>query len=112
MSIYVDKERNRLGRMIMGHMVADTLEELHAMADRIGLRRSWFQHDASVPHYDVSLSRRVKAIELGAIECDRRPFVMQVRRIKSDWAASGVWAGVKADKYYTPPSRHPVPHDE
>ena len=59
MAVYVDKEENAFGRMIMCHMVADTLEELHAMADRIGMRRSWFQPRSS-PHYDLSKSRRAR----------------------------------------------------
>lgn len=54
------------GRMLMSHLEADTLEELHEFAGRLGLRRSWFQ-DRSIPHYDISKSMREKAIRMGAI---------------------------------------------
>lgn len=82
MSVYVDTARNRFGRMVMCHMVADTLDELHAMAEAIGLKREWFQGSASTPHYDVSLSRRKLAIELGAIELERNAFVAVLRRLR------------------------------
>jgi hypothetical protein len=57
------------------HMWADTVEELHAFASRIGLRRAWFQMSRGarrLPHYDLNPSRRAKAIAAGAIELDRR----------------------------------------
>lgn len=82
MSVYLDKERNRFGRMIMCHMFADSLGELHFMADRIGMRREWFQ-PLSFPHYDVCLMRRKRALELGAIEVDRRQGVIIRREIKT-----------------------------
>jgi hypothetical protein len=53
-----------------GHMQADTLEELHAMADRLGLKRSWFQSKPGRPwrdHYDLTSAKRRLAIALGAI---------------------------------------------
>lgn len=73
MAVYVDTERNRLGRMVMCHMFADTPAELHDMAERIGMRRAWYQGPgkASFPHYDVCLSRRAQALSLGAIEITR-----------------------------------------
>jgi hypothetical protein len=70
-SVYVDGERNGFGRMVMCHMWADTLAELHEMAAKIGMRREWFQ-PLSFPHYDVSLSRRAAAVSNGAIEVTRR----------------------------------------
>lgn len=79
MAVYVDKARNPYGRMIMCHMVADTDDELHAMAARIGLRRAWFQGNASTPHYDVSLSVRARAIGFGALEVGRRELVAIIR---------------------------------
>lgn len=69
MAVYVDNAFIPFGRMVMCHMEADTLDELHEMADKLGLKRSWFQ-DKSIPHYDVSKSIRAKAVELGAIEED------------------------------------------
>lgn len=49
------------------HMWADTLEELHSMADAIGMKRAWFQAGGTIDHYDVTPARRAKALELGAI---------------------------------------------
>ena len=83
MAVYVDDARHPLGRMIMGHMLADTLHELHEMADAIGLRREWFQ-PLSHPHYDLSRQRRAQAVQLGAIEVDRRGIVMVKRRQSGD----------------------------
>lgn len=88
MSVYVDASIWPLRayggrRMMMCHMIADTLEELHKMADRIGMQRKWFQ-DKSVPHYDICKSKRAQAVKLGAIECDRRTYVGHMRRIRGD----------------------------
>jgi hypothetical protein len=57
------------------HMYADTLEELHSLAQRIGLKRAWFQDHWSLPHYDLVGSRRSAAVRLGAIEHDRYDMV-------------------------------------
>jgi len=50
-----------------GHMVSDTsLDELHAFAASIGLRRDWFQ-DKRIPRYDLTTQhKRTKAIRFGA----------------------------------------------
>ena len=66
MPVYVDDAFIPYGRMKMCHMIADTEEELHAMADTVGLRRQWFQ-PGSKPHYDLCKSKRNKAIRQGAI---------------------------------------------
>lgn len=70
MAVYVDNMRAGFGRMIMCHMTADTDEELHAMADKIGVRRIWHQKPpkASSSHYDIALSKRALAVKAGAIE--------------------------------------------
>jgi hypothetical protein len=67
------------------HLIADTLDELHTMARRIGMKRTWFQSapPASHPHYDLVESRRKHAVELGAIELDRARFVEKLRQIRS-----------------------------
>ncbi len=81
MAVYVDESRNRLGRMITCHMMADTLDELHAMAERIGMKREWFQPKSS-PHYDVSLARRAQAIEHGALVADKYKIVELIRKYR------------------------------
>lgn len=72
MTVYVDDMfRYPVGRfrnMKMSHMIADAADELHAMADRLGLKREWFQGD----HYDISLFKRDLAIRYGAVAIEYR----------------------------------------
>jgi hypothetical protein len=79
MTVYVDDARNRFGRMVMCHMLADFEDELHAMAAAIGMKRAWYQGD----HYDVSLSRRAQAIELGAVEVTSKAILVVRRRFRA-----------------------------
>ena len=67
MSVYVDNARLPFRRMLVCHMTADTLDELHEMAQIIGIKRQWFQNK-SIPHYDICLSKRILAVQCGAIE--------------------------------------------
>jgi len=88
-SVYVDRAVHRYGRMIMCHMVADSPEELHAMAGHIGVDRRWFQEPpkASFWHYDVSKGKRLLAVSAGAIELlDRVALVMVMHRIRASRA--------------------------
>lgn len=81
MTVYVDDMRAPYGRMVMCHMVADTDDELHAMADRIGVARRWHQK-AGTPHshYDIALSKRAQAVAAGAVEVDRRGLAAVIAR--------------------------------
>lgn len=99
MAVYVDRQQNRFRGMVMCHMLADTEAELHAMADRIGARREWYQRDASTPHYDVPLSRRAMAVEFGAVEIGRRETVAVIRRIRTNPAS---FFGGDGDECYRP----------
>lgn len=67
MSVYVDDMRAAFGRMVMCHMIADTEDELHSMADDIGVLRKWYQGD----HYDICLAKRKLAVSKGAIPVSR-----------------------------------------
>ena len=49
------------------------LDDLHAFAASIGLKRSWFQDKPDgLPHYDLTAGKRRQAITAGAQEVDRR----------------------------------------
>jgi len=49
------------------HLTTDSsLDELHAFAVRLGLRRSWFQQHPLAPHYDLTIGKRKTALVLGA----------------------------------------------
>ena len=84
MSVYVDDSYYRYRRMIMCHMIADEESELHEMAQRIGIRRKWFQDRGRYPHYDICKSKRALAVQYGAVEVGWREFIQHCRRIKSD----------------------------
>ncbi len=69
MTVYVDDMRASFGRMVMCHMIADTDDELHAMASRIGVARRWHQAPPKHrSHYDIALSKRALAVAAGAVE--------------------------------------------
>lgn len=89
MSVYVDHGLNPFGRMKMCHMLADSLDELHAMADAIGMKRAWFQNTPGHPHYDLSMSKRKLAIQHGAIEIDNRQLVEFLRKLRATAEGTG-----------------------
>jgi hypothetical protein len=88
MSVFVDRASNPYGRMKMSHMVADTPEELHAMADKIGVNRKWFQDNPDHPHYDICQSKKKLAMSFGAIEIYNSELVILLRkmRMKQPWS--------------------------
>lgn len=82
MTVYVDDMRARFGRMVMCHMLADTDDELHAMARIIGVSRRWHQAPpAHSSHYDIAQTKRKLAINAGAVPITwRQAGAMDVRR--------------------------------
>ena len=73
------------------HLTADSDEELHAFAARLGLRREWFQdhhRDPTRHHYDVTEPTRQAAIEAGARAVTWREAARQ-RRLRRAAAADG-----------------------
>jgi len=85
MSVYVDSLVNhgwKLGPNC--HLIADTEDELHDFAQRIGLKRTWAQlpPHVSLAHYDLTEKNRTRAIALGAVALERRPFVEKIRAIR------------------------------
>jgi hypothetical protein len=81
MTVYVDDVRLPFGNMIMCHCWADSLDELLAMMDRIGVQRKWIQghpklsqprfRKASWVHFDIAASKKALALQHGAQLTDK-----------------------------------------
>jgi uncharacterized protein DUF4031 len=71
MTVYVDDAVHPWRGQRWAHLMADTLEELHAMAARLGIPRRAFQNKTSGAHYDVTSELRERAIAFGAIAISR-----------------------------------------
>lgn len=100
------------------HLTADTDEELHALAAKIGLRREWFQparvvadneytrakcperigkpFPGSRNHYDVTEPKRKLAIKYGAVPCAMGREPWRDRR-KDERDADGIFGEGKQD---------------
>lgn len=94
MAVYVDNPRHPLGRMLMCHMMADSDDELHKMAQLIGLKRAWFQSRRHLSHYDICLTKRRLAVRLGAIEVTSRDLIKRARAGGGDAAERGNRHGI------------------
>ena len=76
MTVYVD---------IYGHMVADSLVELHEFAESVGVNRCWFhsRRHRGHPHYDLPKKVTVSnVIAAGAIITHTREIPGLSRRMK------------------------------
>ncbi|OCC05087.1 hypothetical protein BA190_09230 [Labrys sp. WJW] len=85
MTVYVDDMHKvplgQFRRMKMSHMIADTEEELHAMARKIGVARKWYQGD----HYDIAMSKRALAVAAGAVEIPMRTLAFMANNRRSGY---------------------------
>jgi hypothetical protein len=90
MPIYVDDMAARYNRMIMSHMIADSTEELLAMAELIGVNRRWLQKRGKPgEHFDICRSKRVLAIRHGAIPLTTRELARMTLARKRAAVAEG-----------------------
>lgn len=83
MAVYVDSLRDygwRHGPSC--HLIADSVEELIEFAVGMGLRSEWFQ-EKSKPHFDLTAGGRARAVEMGAIELDRRELIGKLRELRA-----------------------------
>lgn len=85
MAVYVDDMyRNpigQFGRMKMSHLIADTREELFACVDAIGVKRRWIQKlNTYGEHFDIAKSKRLAAVQWGAIPITYRQLGMMCWR--------------------------------
>ena len=88
MSVYVDPLMNWGGSKTFKwtyscHLMADTDEELHIFAKKIGMKLAWHQPcpPHSVSHYDLNANRRRVAVNTGAVEV-KLGFIAGINRMK------------------------------
>ncbi|PLA73422.1 DUF4031 domain-containing protein [Hydrogenovibrio sp. SC-1] len=86
MAIYVDNIRIQWRSRKWCHLVADSLDELHVFAEELGLKRAWFQKNASYPHYDVTIEVRAKALRIGALKGSRIQIISCAKKLKLEQA--------------------------
>ncbi len=60
--IYIGTREYKYGRMLMSHMIADALNELHTMAALLNIKRKYFQDKKGRPHYDICKSKKQEAL--------------------------------------------------
>lgn len=82
MAVYLDS---------LGHMLADTTEELEAMARQIGHKPQWLQKAGTVhEHYDItSQSRRRLALRYGAQPITLHETAAIIARRREEVATNG-----------------------
>ena len=99
MPVYVDPLQN-WGWKIRGrrtpscHMFTSSgdLEELHAVAEKIGLKREWLHNNPDHPHYDLTPARRAAALAEGVKEvCFKEAIaIIRARRTMVGVEANGI----------------------
>jgi hypothetical protein len=98
MTVYVDPLLDHTGSKapvvlrfgpLWCHLIADTSEELHAFAARLGMLRQWAQHEGQpTEHYDLRPEKRALAVALGAREISLAA-MGRLTRAKREAAARG-----------------------
>ncbi|WP_313174588.1 DUF4031 domain-containing protein [Stenotrophomonas sp.] len=81
MTVYIDDAVHPWRGERWAHLMADTLPELHALAQQLGIPRRAFQNRPSGVHYDVPAPLREQAIVLGAQAISRHTDREQMRRV-------------------------------
>lgn len=81
MTVYIDKPRQHSLKLYSSnwwsHIFADTEEELHLFAARLGLNKGWFQNN-KYPHYDLNgFKGHKKALSMGAILVSTKEYLRE-----------------------------------
>ena len=107
--IFVDKLRSCLRNKNWPydkscHLFADSIEELKIFAVVIGLKKSWFQDNKRLPHFDLTEGMRVRAVNGGAIEMPNKEFFNRLKGdkfIMKNKKEKSVWMNERMAKGYS-----------
>lgn len=73
MTVYLGPTRQPPGKWKHAHMIADNVDELHALAKRLGVPRNCF-FDGRCPYYEIAAMRCEQARVYGAKPVSRSEF--------------------------------------
>ncbi len=74
--VYIGTRKYKFKNMMLSHMAADTLAELHKMAEQIGVDSRHFQDKEGKPHYDVCQHKKNLALKFPNVkEVDDRDII-------------------------------------
>ncbi len=93
MTVYVDDAVWPWRGRRWAHLMADSLDELHAFAAALGIPRRAFQNKRSGAHYDVPAELRAQALALGARPISRHRDRDEVRRVIAQAKAQAAQGG-------------------
>lgn len=79
--MYVDDAEVQKHGYIWFHLIADSIQELHEFAAKMGLPAYAFHRGARHPHYDVTGAQRLRALQFGAAAISARDAVRIGRKI-------------------------------
>lgn len=65
-----------------GHLIADSLEELHAAAAQIGLTKKHFMGFCLTPHYRLPSALHAEADKIGVRFLTRQEFIRKVTQVQ------------------------------
>lgn len=84
MAVYVDDAIWNFAGRKWCHLMADSEEELHRFAARLGVHRSSYQGPpkTAAPHYDITGFERDRAIRMGALAVSRAEILAVYRRVR------------------------------
>jgi hypothetical protein len=125
MTVYVDdanipaevRNGTRVHRSAWSHLTADTQEELHEFAARLGLQREWFQPGRPIGgkpspfwHY-VTAGKRAQALAMGAVDVSSRELTLYCRGRAGQAAQPSGDMGGGRDEGASAPRRRATPEN-
>lgn len=126
MAVYVDdaairaevRNGSRVRFSRWSHLTADTQQELHEFAARLGLRREWFQRGQPTGgnpspfwHYDVTSGKRAQALTMSAIGVSSRELARYCRARADQPMQPGSESGAGRDQRASTPRRRAAPQN-
>lgn len=81
MTVWVEEALWPRGKHVCGHLLSDSLDELHAMAEAVDLKGKYFLGHAVVPHYSIPEYLIDSVIAAGAVKLGMADRAMVLQRV-------------------------------